>query len=207
MSAFPSFQLNVGARSLKRFEPYAVLLVTLIFSGTAAATTIVAPSIEEMAVEADAIVVGVVEGVETTEHEGRFHRTVTIEVSDVWKGLCDQDTDCPTTIQVRALGGRGAERATRVHGAEQYAVGERVLVFLQRNEEAGPWRSHVLAWTKFELKDISGAVHAVREVDELTPVRAEADGAFRKVSQPDVQFELEAIRQRVQNMLSEGGVE
>lgn len=216
--AAPFNSLRLLARATRETSPRICRTLTLVltviccaasFASRAEATTIIAPTVDEMAIEADAVIVGTVESVEVELTESRTERVVSILVSEVWKADCGDEITCPmvsSTLVLRAPGGRGTEYATRVFGAENYAVGEEVLIFLQyrANSDAAhssdtAWYSQVLAWTKFTL--ISGdslETRAVRDTEGITPVVRKADGNLEEFQTPAINdFSLDELRRAV----------
>lgn len=183
-------------------------------SSTAEATTIIAPTIDEMTIEADAVIVGTVRSVDVERAGNRIIRLATVEVSDVWKAECAHAVTCPTpgsTMVIQALGGRDSEQATRVFGSESYVIGEEVLVFLQysaspdeRDIGITVWQSQVLAWTKFSLvSDESSEVRAVRDIEGITPIARKDGGDYEVLEVPAInEFPLHELRRAVDAALA-----
>lgn len=86
-------------------------------------------SLEELTASADAVAIVDVLGAVSFEHDGRVLTRYTLAVRDAWTGTL------PQTITVTQLGGRTAQKVTRVAGMPTFAVGERALVFLERTPQ------------------------------------------------------------------------
>jgi hypothetical protein len=127
-----------------------VLLVAAQWTGRAAATVMEEATLEELILEADAIVVGRVERVATRvllEADSVEPRTFTeLRVDRVLKGT----RAARLTIQER--GGRWQGGGMHIDGTPEYAVGDEVLVFLARHPDAPEtFRTHGMVQGRFTV--------------------------------------------------------
>lgn len=141
------------------------LASALLVAAPAAATTVLAGSIEELAASADDLVIGEVTSVEPfIAADGRVFTRVTVAPS---QARLAHDGE----VELIVPGGRTDTLATRVFGAESYRTGEQVAVFVEARPD-GAFQSVSLAFSKFELvpQGDDGAWWAVRDLDELSLV-------------------------------------
>jgi hypothetical protein len=123
------------------------------------ATTIVAQTVEEMTAAASLVVLGSVVETRSDLVDGSIITLTTIETVSTW------GPNAPAaSVVVITPGGRVGDIATRVAGAETWAVGERVLVFLQ-DAGGGQYRSMALAFSKFTVRAGESGDVALREAD------------------------------------------
>ena len=144
----------------QRLLGLAVALGVGAVGATAAATTLVALPLEEIAERADEIVRGEVVAVESMLEDGRVLTRVSIRPSECYVGTGPE----PETIEVVVLGGRTPTLATVVHGTASYTVGEEVVVFLHRSD-SGSYTSYAMAFSKFSVVEVDGELEAHRRVD------------------------------------------
>lgn len=133
----------------------------------AEATTIVGTAVDELAAAADEIVVGEVLSVQAGVRNGRVQTRVMIAPE-----VCYVGEPVPV-IEIVVPGGRTGTLATWVSGADQYSVGERVLVFLEALDD-GAFVSRALAFSKFSLVETADGVAALRDVSGLNVVSGTA---------------------------------
>jgi hypothetical protein len=109
-------------------------VAALAVASTASATVMVEVPLEEMIRNADVIVHGTVTrtGVRMAIEDGDMqpHTITTIEV-DEW--LAGEGGE---TVQIRELGGEWQGGGVHYEGTPRYQVGEEVVVFLERRDEA-----------------------------------------------------------------------
>jgi hypothetical protein len=105
--------------------------VVLLGVGLAGATTLLKMDFDDLARDADYIVVGTVESVTGERDEGaRFiHSNVYLSVERSYRG------NAPAQIVIRTPGGEIGGVAMRADGAASFEVGEKVLVFLTTWED------------------------------------------------------------------------
>ena len=128
----------------------ALLALTLLTPLAAHATTIVMPTDEQLVAKSPVIVRGTVLSVNATERNGWIWTETQIAVSHALKGQTD------STITVRELGGRIADRITKIFGAPEFTSDERVLLFLEPSND-GTYRVMDLFAGKFgEGKSLYG---------------------------------------------------
>ncbi len=142
----------------------ATLAVATLWSSDASATLIEAGSIEELAAQADDVVVG------------HVYPRVSVATAD------------GAAVEILAYGGRTEHLATRVAGAEGYSMGEHVLVLVERLD-SGELVSLGMSFTKFELVERAGVIWAVRDFDAAELV--EFDAATHQMATPTLAFPRE----------------
>jgi hypothetical protein len=87
---------------------------------------------------------------EWDESGSEIHTFADVAVDEVWKGLPETDH-----ITVRTLGGTVDEVGLAVEGAAQFAMGERVLLFLQKTDDV--YQPVGMMFGKYSVED-SGPV-------------------------------------------------
>lgn len=127
----------------------AFLLASSMAVGVAQATTMYRMSLSELTFVSDLIVLAEVEQSAPEKAPGDLYiKTVaTLKIDQVVKGaLIEGDR-----IQVREWGGSLAGEQTHLPGAPRYVVGERVMVFLERERHGSMWRTVGLSQGKMTL--------------------------------------------------------
>ena len=127
----------------------AFLLASSMAVGVAQATTMYRMSLSELTFVSDLIVLAEVEQSSPEKAPGDLYiKTVaTLKIDQVVKGaLIEGDR-----IQVREWGGSLAGEQTHLPGAPRYVVGERVMVFLERERHGSMWRTVGLSQGKMTL--------------------------------------------------------
>ncbi|RLB54420.1 MAG: hypothetical protein DRJ42_09200 [Deltaproteobacteria bacterium] len=143
----------------------AVVAVALsAFSLVASATVLEEVSLEDMALRSDAIVHGVVVSTGTRlvmDDEGAEpHTLTTIRVIESLKG------DLGSTVIVRERGGETQGRGMWIAGTPRYAVGEEVVVFLERwTTRPNALRTFGMIQGKFRVRHTLGGGPASVERD------------------------------------------
>jgi hypothetical protein len=140
-------------------------------SATASATTIVVPTDDELFAASRAVVAGRVAEIRSRRVEGAIATYVAIDVETVFAGDL-----APGRIVLREMGGRVGDDFTIVYGVPEYAVGERVLVYLDTNDE-GVWRTAFMLAGKFSVVSRAGRDHVVRRRDAEGVRALEPSGA------------------------------
>lgn len=161
-------------------------IALLCSSAVAGATTIQGAALDTLAAQADEIVVGEVVSVEAFTRDGRVSTRVLIAAEQCYVGAP------VSTVEIVVPGGRDGDYATWVPGADEYAIGEQVLVFLEALP-SGAYVSRALAHSKFTLTDGADGVRATRDPAGLhlvTPTAVVAPDIDRNVFTMD---ELEAL--------------
>lgn len=153
----------------------ASLSVATLAPSDASATMIEAGDIEQLAEQADDVVVGEVIELTPFIDQGHVYTRVTVATDDA-------------TVEIVAYGGRTEGLATRVAGAEGYALGEQVLVLVERLP-SGNLVSYGMSFTKFELVERSGVIWAVRDFDAAELV--EFDPESQQMLTPTADFPRE----------------
>jgi hypothetical protein len=148
----------------------AAVLVGPLFEA-ASGTTLIRRSTEELTVLSEAVVEGRVQSIEAKWHEEhRFVYTyVTIAVDEIHKGRIEG-----STVVLQELGGSANGITATVPSTPEFALGERVIVFL--DVVNGYYRCHGFAQGKFHVEQTAAGVAVTRpEEIELTFGR-DADG-------------------------------
>lgn len=113
-------------------KPLTRLAGALLLAGMAAsvqATVLPYKTVDQLATEADGIVVGVVRQVQAVvTTPGDINTFVTIEPQEVLSGQLAQ-----RQLTLKVHGGFDGQRGLHVEGAPQFAAGDRVLLFVQGN--------------------------------------------------------------------------
>ena len=166
-----------------------VTALTLALVEPADATTILASSIEELAVASGAVVQGRVTRVEGKLRDRHVVSVVTIEVDEVLLG------SSPARIQLESPSGTIGDLRTRVAGADLYSVGDEVILFAEQSPN-GIWRSMALAWGCFKIHD--GI--AVRSTEGIDFVQMNDKGQVRGVTltPEEVAMTVEELRARIE---------
>jgi hypothetical protein len=116
----------------------------LALASSAAASTFVAASVEEVARSSEAVVRGrVVAAAGRATRDGRIVTDVDVEVASAWKGAPER------TVRIVVPGGSLGWIALRVEGAPTFAPGEEVVVFLAREGRA--WRVNGYGLGKYRV--------------------------------------------------------
>ena len=169
----------------------------------AAATTMVRYSLKELALNADAIVVGKFKTVRSVwyEEKGKIYTYLTVDVSETLKG------EGRTSLTIRQLGGTVGKLVMKVTGTPTLAPEEEAVLFLHKTQ-AGEHLIYGLSQGMFRVvADPGGGAKKVRainsSVDLLDPqtkkiVAAGGEGGADELS-------LDGFLQRVRQYLGEGG--
>jgi hypothetical protein len=137
-----------------------------------AAQPLAAPSIEQLARQADIVVIGEVISAtgEWTAGRASIQTRVSLAVAEALKGTV------PVPLTFTHLGGRVGDEASAVGGTPQFDPGERVLVFLSRRRD-GSLRLADLTYAKFVVvRDAAtGREHALPSTGALGADRVDLD--------------------------------
>jgi hypothetical protein len=118
---------------------------------TARATVMLAHTIDEMAANADAVLLGVVRLRTSRWEHGHIVTDVSIDVSRSVRGPFAAGATATVTTPGGAVGGTGQQ----VAGAPTLEVGERYVLFL-RHAPAGYWETFGLAQGVLPVRDVAG---------------------------------------------------
>ena len=108
----------------------AAACLTLVSTLAWATATRIAP-VDELARDADLVVVGAPLTEETFWENGRIFTSVELRVDEVWAG----EAPAASSVRVLTLGGQVGEFAQRVDGAAVLPVGARLVTFLVRDAQ------------------------------------------------------------------------
>jgi hypothetical protein len=160
------------------------VLALALMALTASATTVIAETIEEMAVRAPIIVRVKARQSQAAWSEGN-HRIWTwteVEVTERIKG------STPATVLVKQPGGEVGKIGQGVSGVAQFTQGEDCVLFLEPStDEAGTYVVRALAAGKISIVGRQGRSVAVRDVSGLSFARPGAPDLVRLV-QPETEL-------------------
>jgi len=174
-----------------------ILALLLLFPATqAAASTVVAMTLEQMSERAETIFLGRVTGTRAdwNAERTRIYTYVTLEVDRYLKGGSDSKV---TTV--RLLGGRVGPYLAMVPGTPQFDVGEEVLLFCAG---AGARIPTVLGMSlgKFTIAtDASGEKIVKRDISGLMLANHRTDA--RKPGDPVTRYRLSEVESRIQEVV------
>ncbi len=149
--------------------PLVAVALALGLATPALATVMVEVPIDDMAFVADAIVVGRVDRVNVRlELSGPEPMPWTVSTIRVERFIHGSGGD---EVKIEELGGDFQGTEVRVAGTPEYRAGERVLVFLRR-DEAGRYRTYGMAQGKFTLRAaVDGPTLATRDLGDIAFAR------------------------------------
>jgi FG-GAP-like repeat/Ig-like domain CHU_C associated len=140
----------------------AVAVLALSSSSVLAATFIV-PTDEEMVTKSRAIAIGVVEGSFVQDANGTIETTYEIRVERAIKGSLATEE----LLRVTTHGGVLENRGVLVPGEAEFEQGERVLLFLTRDDH-GRWRTTDMTLGKFRfVTSTKGERMLVRDLEDV----------------------------------------
>lgn len=155
--------------------PGLALLLALFSPPTASASVVVPLDLDALCDHSAAIVLGRVEARESrwTEDHSAIYTDVTVRVLDALKG----EARPGDTVVVRRLGGSVDGMGMKVFGEASYALGEEVVVFLERrggpgNEVPGVLWTVGMAQGKLRVATVNGQPMALRDLSGLSLLRA-----------------------------------
>jgi hypothetical protein len=141
------------------------VVLALGLSTPAQATVMVEVPIDDMAYVADAIVLGRVDRVSVRlELSGSEPMPWTVSTIRVERWLHGSGG---AEVKIEELGGDFQGTEVRVAGTPEYQAGERVLVFLRR-DDAGRYRTYGMAQGKFAVRaSVDGPTLAMRDLGDI----------------------------------------
>ena len=147
---------------------YLKSLVLLVFllgcAQSSSATTAIVPPDDDMIIGARVIVQGKILSIESRfdEQEGRIYTYIRLKVQEVLKGQISE-----RKIVIKELGGQVGDRLSVVYGNPEFAVGEKVLMYLDTWKD-GSLRTYQMFLGKFSIvKDQkTGHEFAVRDTGD-----------------------------------------
>lgn len=147
------------------------LLVAVAAPRGASASTLVQLDLASLVANADQVVRGEVDGIESHRRDGRLYTDVRLRVTERWKGEGDG------TVTVRLPGGRDGEMVTKVHGVPYFGHDERVVLFLSARSQDATFVPTGLGQGKFVVRPPEG--------DESGPMAVPQVGDVRMVAPTD----------------------
>lgn len=156
------------------------LWLTWLLVDSARATTFVLMDDRQLLETSDAVIVGTVIAIESSEGtSGAIQTYVHVQPSHIIKGNLGRDA-----LVIREPGGTFGDRRAWVYGAPEFRVGERSLLFLTRNAD-GTLQTNALAMGKFTLTlDGAGRTIAVRDFGYGSSVLMGGNGSILAEVQP-----------------------
>jgi len=151
------------------------VLLPLLAVRPATATVVAGLDREALVRGAEAIVAGVVTAVEAQPGPPGGPEILTRIEIEVWQAYKAPAGGTPPRLALLQTGGSLDGRTLHIHGQARFAVGERVLVFVERLAD-GRLVPHGMAQGKFTLVERDGRTVAVRDVRDLAFAHREADG-------------------------------
>jgi hypothetical protein len=149
------------------------LVCALVFmlSTPALATTFVVPTDAQMVDRAEAIVRGtVISSVPSVDADGHVITTIRLTSDEVLKGQVD------SIVEIVEQGGVTPEKSSWIYGTPRYSAGERVLVFLERDQQSRWHTSHMLLGKFAFVPAASGERLLLRGSDEHGVFGVTAEG-------------------------------
>jgi hypothetical protein len=145
-----------------------VAVAVLLLAAPAFATVLADLSIEDMAFDSDAIVIGRVVHVGTRLELGGGHAEPwTVTTIRAERFLAGGETGSGTVVIEERGGTLQDGSGMRVAGTPEYREGERVLVFLKK-DPAGRFRTYGMVMGRFVLRaSVDGPTRAVRDMDDV----------------------------------------
>jgi PKD repeat protein len=151
----------------------------IVFAGIASATTIVVPTDDQLIRKSPVIVEGTVLSTTAVERGNAIWTETRLAVNRTIKG------DVTGEITIREIGGQIGDRITRVFGAPEYTVGERVLAFLTASPR-GDYQTTDLFIGKFsEDRALNGRRLFLRD-NTMANVRL-LDADFQEIEAKNIQ--------------------
>lgn len=127
------------------------------------ATSFIVPTDDELIAKSDRILVGTVEGSFVQEKDGTIETVYEIRVDEALKGGLARGQ----LQRVVSLGGVLGGRGLLVPASARYTQGERVLIFLTR-DEGGTWRTTEMTLGRFEfVTSTRGERLLVRDMEDV----------------------------------------
>jgi len=176
-----------------------ILLIGLsVAAQSALASTFVLPADDDLIVSARAIITGKVLSIESAldEQQDRIYTYITVKVQEVLKGkIYDR------RIVLKEMGGQVGNRGFNLYGNPQFAVDERVLLYLDTWKD-GSLRTHQLFLGKFSIvkDEATGHEFVVRSVpdDRVTVLRGQPQEGFTATDRMELKSYMNMVRTRLE---------
>ncbi len=135
---------------------FLALAVVALAGATARATTVVVPSDDQLFDASRAVVEGRVTEIRSRRTGGEIFTYVSVDVSTVLSG------DVATgRVVLKQIGGRVGDDFTSLFGSPEFAVGERVLLYLDTDDD-GAWHTAFLFLGKYSVVERDGRAYVAR---------------------------------------------
>ena len=180
-----------------------ILSVCSVFSSDAHASVVVARSIEELSIDADAIVRAQVVGQQSVwgEESRRIYTYTELEVTESWY----PENSIKGRVVVRTLGGVVGSVGMRVSGVAKFRRNEDVLLFLVKDSlNKTDYRVIGMSQGKFHVEHLAGKHVAQPNVAGLAFARRTPDGTMSvdPKEQGLKTMPLSELRERVKKALA-----
>jgi hypothetical protein len=118
----------------------AVLTAALLLAAASSATTLLRLTVEKMSVQAEMIVVGDVTEVKSQWNTAgtMIYTFVAVDVTQCIAGACGE------TVKIKQRGGSVGQWSMPIPGMPRFVVGQKVLLFLEKDPEGVPGYAYVL---------------------------------------------------------------
>ncbi|MCX8070833.1 MAG: matrixin family metalloprotease [Candidatus Binatia bacterium] len=159
-------------------------------------TTLIIANEQQLAQQADAVVVGEVEEV-APQYDAASQlvsTTVRLRVAETLKG------QAASVLELTELGGETPEVTARFFGVPVYRPGEKVLVFASRRAD-GAWGTTSLALGKYTILQGAGGSLALRDLGPGSTA-IEWDGRSLRPAQTQAVYDWQALRSSVRATLT-----
>lgn len=179
------------ARLLTRCAIGAVF-VALAAVATASATTVVVPTDAQLFAASRAVVRGRVTEIRARRVDAgrRIVTYVSLDVDTVFAGDV-----APGRLALREMGGQVGDDFSQVYGTPEFAVGERVLLYLNTDDE-GVWHTAFMFVGKFSIVDNGGRDAVVRQRAGEGVLALQAPGKDATTEVADYDDYVAALRAR-----------
>jgi len=170
-------------------------LVAAILAGTAAATSYVKPADDDLIISSRAIITAKVisTGAQYDANSNHVFTYIRLKVRQVLKGSLASDD-----IVLKELGGEADGHGTFLGSAPPFAIGERVLLYMDTWPGDGSLRIHDQFLGKFSIaRDASsGKMMVIRSAPQETPIRSQL-GDVLSTDQMELSAYLKMLRGRI----------
>lgn len=156
----------------------------------AQASTIITRTIEELSVQADAVIRGTIIAQESMRRDGAIVTQITLDVREKLRG------DPPDTLKLWMPGGQIDNLRAHISGVTSYEVGDDLIVFLE-HLTGDDWRSTSLSWSIYRCEgDV--AHRSSHSVHGLTPPTSPLLSRARAMQiAADHELPIHVLRERI----------
>jgi len=171
-------------------------LIVLCAALSAQATVMKYLELAELVQISDVIVVGTVaKKIVSEDKNGQLVTDVTVSSSQTLMGG-DQKS-----FTFQQWGGETAEKRSAIPGDARFVVGEEVVVFLRRADQAPGLFLSALGQSKFQIKRTDTSVIATREIHDISFLR-DGDGPTQIEHKPDESGNFEYLLIELESLIA-----